>query len=85
MRMRMCVACHMPVGQLLAFGLAIWGSANLRTHITMLILGQSASISGSAARSAGQVPLLCTRIVVVSSNPLQILQREFGVSFIGVY
>jgi hypothetical protein len=39
----------------------------------------------SAARSAWQVPLLCARILVVSSKPLQIEQREFGGRFICVY
>ena len=28
---------------------------------------------------------ICARIVVVSSKPLQIAQREFGVCFMGVY
>ena len=40
---------------------------------------------GSAARSAWQVPLLCARILVVSSKPLQNAQREFGWRFICVY
>ena len=36
-------------------------------------------------QAAGQVPLLCTLILVVSSKPLQIAQREFGMRFMCVY
>jgi hypothetical protein len=36
----------------------------------------------SAARSPWQVPLLCARILDVSSKPVQIVQRGFGVRFI---
>ena len=39
---------------------------------------------GSAARSARQVPLLCARILVASSQPLQIAQRDFGERFMCV-
>jgi hypothetical protein len=39
----------------------------------------------SATRSAWQVPLLCARILVVSSKPQQIARREFGVCFMYAY
>jgi hypothetical protein len=41
-------------------------------------------VEGSAARSPRQVPLLGELILVVSSKPVQLVQRGFGVRFIYV-